>query len=400
MNLRNYIWLLMTLLVTGCYADDFFEDNKDAFYKLYGNGTIQEAVAMQLTDDGDIYLIGNQEVRNQDSCAVVIIRTDGEGNQRWSARHFGKGYSKAMVMLVLPGGELLLLAASRPQDQSRTVPVLYKLDAAGNLLNEFFLETGENTKTAGLNHVPEDMVLAKDGAAVFVLGNMRDAANVSKDYFIKKIDIETGATLGQRLISNYEDIREARQIFWRGEQLLVIGNTRQIESDFKDQSMFMAPHSVHMVEAGHTVIGSGHNDSFHKATLSAINEFVILSSEKVQGTGERKSVLRFVYAATLGVRKLIYLEYDAGEIPEAIEEDEEGNLYVALTTFGERGNTNILINKMAPSGDALWDAPKEIGGEGNDRIVQMEMKNGFVYLLKTIDMQNENKLISLSKIRL
>lgn len=413
MKLRNYIWLLIALLVTGCYTDDFFESNKDAFYKLYGNGTRQEAVAMELTDEGDIYLIGNQYVRNQeDSSAVMIMRTDGEGRQRWSFRHFGKGYSQAKAMLELPAtNEILLLAASGHHKKSHMVPVLYRLDAAGKLVDSVFLEPESDSEDTTFSRGPVDMVLGEDHETVFVLANMQDTMNVSK-YFIKKIDIRSGEVLDGYQTSSHNEMTEGRQLFRRGNQFLVIGNTWQEKEVVRNQGVFMALHAPHLVEANYRWLEHEHNNTIHKAIVSSLDEFVILSSEKVQGTAGRKALVSFVKFPALDISRQVHLDYNSREATEGMEEDEEGNpfvaleedeegfLYAAFTTLNERGNTTILINKFNHSGMTVWDAPREIKGEGRDRIVQMSMTGGYIYLLKTLDMQNENTLISLSKIRL
>lgn len=402
MKLRISVWFLMALLLTGCYTDDFFEINKGAFYKLYGNGTTQEAVAMHLTEEGDIYLVGNQYVRNNpDSAAVLIMSTDAGGNQRWSVKDFGKGFCEAKAMLVLPSGQILLLAASRPHNQGRLEPVLYRLDAAGNLLKTFYLEPGENSKTNPFNSVPEDMVL-NDKGAVYVVGNRWTEAGESRVAYIKKIDLETGDALDDREFST-ADRTEAKRILRKDRQLLVIGNSWQETGESKKQNVFTASFSANLVEAGLVILGGPLEENFHKAILSSLKEFVLLSSEQVIESGkmvESKGVLSFVEASTLDIRQNVYLAYNSREIPEAIEEDEEGNFYVALTILGERDNSGILINKVDPLGNTLWDMPKEIGGAGADRIVQISLKDGYVYLLKTIDMKNESKLISLSKIRM
>lgn len=397
MKLTTFLGILIALLITGCKSDDFFENNKDAFYKLYGNGTIQEAVAMRLHEEGDVFIVGNQYVRNQDSSALLIIRAGSDGNQRWSGNFFGKGYSTAKAMLLLPDNELLVLASSRETGQAASVPVLYKLDLEGNLLQEFFPGQEENSNNSSTNRVPEDMVLG-EGGSVFLLGNIRGAGGRIEKSFIQKVDLHSGKLLDQREF-NDAAMTGSLGIMRNGNQLLVLGETSQEVGDIQQQSIFMASYSSHLIEAGHTLIGSTENDYFRKAILSSMQELVILSSVQSPGKEEVRGMLHFMRPGTMAIRKMAYLDYNEREIPEAIGEDDEGNFYLALTTFGERGNSNILINKIDPYGVALWESPLEIGGEGNDKIAQVEFKNRYVYLLKTIDMQNENTLISLSKIR-
>ena len=73
--------------------------------------------------------------------------------------------------------------------------------------------------------------------------------------------------------------------------------------------------------------------------------------------------------------------------PEAITEDENGEYYVAVNTLRLRAGTNIFINKLDASGCPVWSFPREIGGDGNDRVAQIKMKDGYIYMLSTIDLK-------------
>ena len=392
MNVRFTLYLLMALILTGCYTDDFFEENKDAFYKLYGNGTYQEAVAMHLTVDGDIFILGNQAVRNQDSSAVLVIRANAEGNQLWSKKLYGKGHTLAKRIVVLPNGELLVLASSRAQDNPMSVPVFYRINREGELLAEHFIQQAGTTST-GVSHEPEDLVLGEEGT-FFMLGNSLGVNGVSQGSFIKKVDIASGGVRDERAF-NSSEVSEAKNILRNGQHLLVLGNI----GGLKNKSLFMGSYTENLVEADLELPESSNEGTFKKAILSSRNEFVVLSTEKDSSSAEFGSMLRFISPKTLEVRKKILLNPGAGEIPEAIEEDEYGEFYLAVNALTETGHTNIRIYKIGAAGIPLWEGPREIGGEGNDKIAQLKIRDNFVYLLKTVDMQNENTLISLSKIR-
>ena len=392
MNVRFTLCLLMALILTGCYTDDFFEVNKDAFYKLYGNGTYQEAVEMHLTVDGDILILGNQAVRNQDSSAVLLIRANAEGNQLWSKKLYGKGHTLAKCLVVLPNGELLVLGSSRAQDNQISMPVFYRINGEGELLAEHFIEQNQATST-GVSHEPEDMVLGEEGT-FFMLGNRVGVNGVSQGSFIKKVVIGSGEVADEREFNDSE-ISEAKSILSNGKHLLVLGNI----GEFKSKRIFMGAYTENLVEANLELPGSSNEGTFKKAILSSRNEFIVLSNEKDSVSAEPGGVLRFVSPRTLKVRQKISLNPAAGEIPEAIEEDENGEFYLAVNAVTETGNTNIRISKIDAAGISLWESPREIGGEGDDRIAQLNIRDNFVYLLKTVDMQNENTLISLSKIR-
>lgn len=387
------IGYLLVLLLTGCTPDDSFEINKGGFFKLYGNGTYQEAVAMDLSAEGDIFMIGNQYVRNQDSSALVLIRANAQGNQVWSRKYFGKGYTTSKALLFMPSNEVLILASSRTSESSVSVPVLYKINAQGDLLKEIYIDQEETT----LNLVAEDMVLGENGN-LFLVGNSRGGNGLSQKSFIKKINLASGEILDKRTFSNSE-LTDAKKIFKHGNQFLVFGDTRQEVGHLKNQNIFMATFSANLVEADHAVIGSSGNDTFKKAILSSRNEFLILATEQRPNSTATKGVVRFADPENLGVRRYGAMDYSANESPEAIEEDENGDYYVAVNSVGERGNMNILLNKIDNTGKTLWNSPKEIRGEGSDKIVQIKLKDGYGYLLQTIDMQNENTLISLSKVK-
>lgn len=356
---------------------------------------------MSFSKGEDIYLIGNQYIRNQDSSAVVLVKTNADGNQLWSRKFFGKGYTTSKSILLLPSNDLLILAAGRAFDESRSIPVLYRVNEQGDLLNEYFIEEEQNSSTS-LSSMPEDMVLGESGE-VFLLGNMRGVNGISQKSFIKKVEIQSGKVLDQRIFSNSE-ITEAKKIFRNGKDYLVIGDTRQEIGQMTKQNIFLASFSANLVEAGHSLIGSPENDTFKKAIVNSHNELVILSSEESTTLTPKTGMIKFIDLQTKGIKMTVKLDYGTAEVseamePEAITEDENGEYYVAVNTLRLRAGTNIFINKLDASGFALWSFPREIGGDGNDRVAQIKMKDGYVYMLSTIDMQNENTLISLSKIR-
>ena len=401
MKMKALILFLMPLLFAGCYTDDFYEVNKDSFYKLYGNGTEQEAVAMEFAADGGVYLSGNQYVRNQDSSAVLIIKAGADGNQLWSKKFFGKGYNTTKAMLVMATGDVLVLASARMQDKTRSIPVLYRLSPNGELLKEIFIEE-EDGATATLGTVPEDMVLGDNGM-VFVIGNIREKGGVVQKAFIKKIELQSGEVSDQREFST-SGKTEAKNIFRNGDQYVVMGDTWQEKAELINQNIFVATFSENLIEAGLSILGSAGNDTFEKAILNSLNEFVILSTEQSPGLADKRGVVSFIHVKTHAKRVKAQLNISNGAIlgpvvPETIGEDKEGAYYVALNATKERVGTNIFISKLDSSGAELWDFPKETGGEGSDRVAQLRIKDGYTWLLKTIDMQNENTLIGLSKIR-
>lgn len=395
MKRHSFIWIWVFLFLAGCYTDDFPELNKGAFFKLYGNGTQQEAVGMHLAREGDVYIIGNEFVPNQDSSAVLLIRTNAEGNQLWAKKFYGKGHNTAKAMLLLPGNELLVLASSRASAESKSMPVLYRLNQAGDLMTEYFVEQEEGSSNS-LSSMPEDMVLGEEGK-LFLLGNLRQANGLSRRAFIKKIDLQENKVLDNREFSNSE-VTEAKRILPYGDKCLVLGNTRQEVDEVRNQSIFLAIYTANLIEADHKLIGSADNDFFKKAFLSSRNEFVVLSREESAASAQVSGILSFVRSPGLSLSRQLPLEFGTGEVPEAVVEDENGDFYIAVNAFSERGNTNILIYKMDAAGNIVLEAPA-IGGEGNDKIAQLQAKGGYLFLLKTIDMQNENTLISLSRIK-
>lgn len=394
MKLRYIGCLLLALGLAGCYTDDSFEENKEAFYKLYGNGTTQEAVAMEFTPEGQIFILGNQYVRNQDSSAVLLIRADAEGNQLWSRKFFGKGHTTASRLLVLPNDELLVLASSRLQGESLSMPVLYRVNKEGELQGEFFLEQGEAGTT--LSRVPEDMVLGENGT-LFVLGNNKEGSSEPHSSFIKKVVIETGTEVDEREFSDSPGT-VSKSIMRNKDKLLVIGDTRQEAGEVLNKSIYLGTFSTNLVEGGHQLLGSSNDDTFKKAILSSRNELVVLSFEQSLTSSQSNGVVNFLSPHTLAVIRAAPV-FSASEIPVAIEEDANGDFYVAVDAFGEKGNTRIRVSKIDRGGTPLWETPWGIAGEGGNHLAQIKFQRGFVYLLKTIDMQNENTLISLSKIR-
>ena len=395
MRLLNSIWYFVFLLLAGCSTNGLPEPDKDAFYKLYGNGTIQMATAMEFSNTGDVYIVGNQYVRNQDSSAVVLIHANAQGNQLWSRRYFGKGHNSSKSILVLPSNEVLILASTRESDHSASIPVLYRLNDKGDLISELFLTEG--SASGPLSYVPEDMVLG-EGGHVFLVGNLRGVSGVSQKSFIKKVDPATGEILDKREFSNSE-MTEVRKVFQNGSKLLVVGNTVQEADGIKGQSIFVASFSPDLVEAQHAIVGSANNDTFRKAIVNSRAELLIISSEQSPNSTLSRGMISMLDNKTLNVNNYSYLDFSENEIPEAIAEDEDGNYFVAVNTIGERGRTNVIISKVDPYGVAIWPSPKEIGGEGSDKIAQVKIHDKYVYLLSTLDMQNENTLISLSRIK-
>lgn len=393
MKLRIVLWLLASGILMSC-SDNFFEQHKDAFYKLYGNGTTQEAVSMHLTADGSVYLIGNQYVRNQDSAAVVLIRANASGNQLWSGRYFGKGYTQARAILELPSQELLVLASSRASEGKMHVPLLLKISNEGVVLSEYSLEQAAGATPE--DRVAEDMVLG-DAGVVFILGNILNEG-VSVGSFIQKVDLASGSTLDQRVFKN-SAATEGKKIFRNGDQYFVLGNTALEVGQSRNQNLFLATYSENLVEAGNVVMGSAHKDSFEKAYISSRNELVILSAEQEAGSKVSKGVVWFTNPLSLSVHRMVYLNYSPNDVPQAIKEDEGGDFYIAVNAIGERGNTNILLNKTDYAAAPLWPSAKMIGGAGEDSVEEVVIAGGYVYMLSTLDMQNENTLISLSKIR-
>lgn len=385
---------MLTLVLAGCYTDDFLEENKEAFYKLYGNGTTQEAVAMEFSSDGQIFILGNQYVRNQDSSAVLLIRADAEGNQLWSRKFFGKGHTTARRLLVLPNDELLVLGSSRVQGEPFSMPVLYKVNKEGELQGEFFL--GQEEAGTTTSNVPEDMVLGEN-ETLFVLGNNREGSREPHNSFIKKVIIDTGAELDKREFSNSPGMI-SKSIMRDKDKLLVMGDTRQEAGEFQNKSIYLGTFSTDLVEGGHQLLGSSNDDTYKQAILSSRNELVVLSFEQSLSSSQSNGVVNFLSPHTLAVIRKAPV-FNAGEMPVTIEEDPNGDFYVAVDAFGENGITSIRINKIDRAGSPLWEAPWEIAGEGDNHLVQIKFRNDFVYILKTIDMQNENTLISLSKLR-
>lgn len=371
------------------------EPDNDAFYKLYGNGTIQEATAMEFTNEGEVYILGNQYVRNQDSSAVVLIRTNDRGNQIWSRRYFGKGYNSSKSILTLPSKEVLILSSSRGSDRSASIPVLYRVNETGELISELFL--AEEGSAGSLSFVPEDMVLGQEGH-IFLVGNLRGASGVAQTSFIQKIDPASGEILDKREFSNSE-LTEVKEVFLNGNNLLVVGNTVQEADDIRNQSIFLASFTPNLVEAQHAILGGANTDIFRKAMVNSRNELLIISSEQTFNSTISRGVISTLDSKTLTVNSFSYLDFSENEVPEAVAEDEEGNYFVAVNTKGERGRTNVIVGKIDPFGAAIWASPKEIGGEGSDKVAQIKIIDKHVYLLSTIDMQNENTLISLSRIR-
>ena len=381
--------------MAGCSINELPEPDKDAFYKLYGNGTLQEATAMEFSETGDVYIMGNQYIRNQDSSAVVLIRTNAQGNQVWSRRYFGKGHNSSKAIRILPSNEILILASTRESDRSGSFPVLYRVSDNGDLISEFFLNGEGNS---GLqNIVPEGMVVGESGH-VFMVGNIRGASGVSQKAFIQKIDPATGEILSNREFSDSE-VTEVKGVFQNGNNYLVVGNTTQEADEVKGQSIFLASFSPNLVEAQHSIMGGPHQDTFRKAMVNSSSDLVIISSEQSVTSTLSRGMISILDNKTLVVKNYSYLDFSENEIPAAVAEDEDGGYLVAVNTIGERGRTNVIISKIDPFGAAAWATPKEIGGEGSDKIAQVKIKDQYVYLLSTIDMQNENTLISLSKIK-
>ncbi len=391
------IWCLVCLLGTGCSMQDKVEPAGDAYYKLYGNGTYQEAVAMEFTGNGGIYIIGNQYVRNQDSSAVVLIKVNAEGNQVWSGRYYGKGHTSSKSILILPDNNILVLASTRETGQAGGIPVLYRVNDKGELLNEFYIEEEKTAASARESSIPEGMVPGDNGD-VFLAGNIRGSSGVSTASYIKRVDLASGNVLSKRVFSNSE-MTEVKKIFRNGRALLVMGDTRQEIDEMKNRNIFAASFSPNLIEAGHKITGSANADAFKEAILSSLNEFVIISTEQIPGSAATRGVFRFMGRHSLGIRNTLYLNFSANEIPQAIAEDGEGNYLVAVNAIGERGSSNIIINKTNASGTPLWNSPKELGEGGSDKIAQVKIAGEYAYLLTTIDMQNENTLISLSKVK-
>lgn len=395
MKIQYLGYLLLSLVLSGCYTDDFLKENKEAFYKLYGNGTTQEAVSMEFSSEGQIFILGNQYVRNQDSSAVLLIHADAEGNQLWSGKFFGKGHTTARQLLVLPNDELLVLASSRLQGASVSMPVLYKISKEGELQKEIFLEHEDNGNV--ISSVAEGMVLDENGT-LFVLGNSRDGSRDPQRSFIKQINIDTGIELNKRGFSNSPGM-ESKSIMRYKDKLLVIGDTRQEAGEYLNKNIFLGTFSTDLVEEGHQLLGSPADDTYKMAVFSARNELVILSFKESDTSSQSGGMVNFLSSHTLAVIRKVPV-FGAGEIPVAIQEDPNGDFYVAVDAFGEKGNSRIRINKIDRAGIPLWEAPWEIAGEGDNHFAQIKFQGDFVYMLKTIDMQNENALISLSRLRL
>lgn len=392
MKISTTLWFLASLFFMSC-ADDFLEkEQQGGFYKLYGNGTLQEAIGLQLAPDGAIYIIGNQYVRNQDSSAVLLIRANAAGNQVWSRRYYGNGYSQASTMLQLPGQEQLLLCSSRSQDGHNFSPLLLKINQEGELQREYLLEP----EPAPQNRIAQDMVLGEEGT-VFILGNILEGG-VPVRTFIQKVDLSSGLVLDEREFKNSEST-EGKKIFRYGQQYFVLGNTQHSLGETRNQSLFLVAYSSNLVEAGNYIVGDAGKDSFEKAFISSRGELVVLSTEQDVNTRLSRGKVWFTNPKTLAVHASTYLNFSANEVPQAIAEDVYSDFYIAVNAIDARGNTNIMLQKTDYTGAPVWPEALNIGGAGNDRIREVKIENGYVYLLSTLDMQNENTLISLSKIQ-
>lgn len=394
MKIHHILPLLVAVaLLAGC-ADDAFQEDKEAFYKLYGNGTSQEAVAMHLGENGTSFIVGNQFVRNQDSAAVILMKTSSAGSQLWSRKYYGQGHATARTLLSLPSGDLLLLASSRQHESGLSSPLLLRVTQQGDLVKEYSIQ--QQTGTGAVSRVAEDMVLGEEGL-VYILGNIYEGG-VPVRSFIQKMSLETGALADQREFFNSE-VTEAKKILRRGEEYLVLGNTRHFIDGVNNQSLFLATYSRNLVEAGNVVLGTPAKDVFERAFISSRNELVILSSEQDVTSKISKAVVWFTNPRSLTVHRQTYLSYSASEIPQAMEEDHEGNFYIAVNAVGDRGNINILLNKTDFAAAPLWSAPKAFGSAGEDKIREVQIAGDYLYLLSTLDMQNENTLISLTKVK-
>lgn len=397
MKVKNLVLFLGILFLNSCYSGEVFEEGGESFYKLYGNGTIQEAVAMNIAADGSVFILGNQYVRNQDSSAVVVIKATKAGNQLWSERYYGRGKSVAKTLLPLSSGELLVLASDQEPGETAAMPVLYVVSEEGRLVSTIHLEAEDSAAESTESRVPEDLVSDGEGV-VFILGNVRSAGGQTLRSFIQKVDIRTGEILDEREFRDSE-MTEAKRILRGENRLFVVGNTSLGVGDAQGRNMFLSTFSDHLVEAGHVVFGGSRNDTFKKAILNSDNELVIVASEQENNTATVEGVMYFINPYTRAVSNISDLDFGSGEDPQAIEEDVNGDLFIAVKTEARRGKSNIMLGKTNHAGVPLWSSQKHIGGSGDDRTAQVAISEGYVYLLSTLDMRNENTLISLTKIR-
>lgn len=278
------------------------------------------------------------------------------------------------------------------------MPLLYRISREGEQLSEYFIAEEEGVTSGSFSNIPEDMVIGEDGS-VWIVGNSRGAGGGSSQGFIKKVSLETGEILNQLPIRNSENT-EAKRIFSYKGGYVVVGNTAQESGEIKGQSMFLATYTADLVEENHRLMGSLNKDIFTDALLDSRNSLVILSAEEDLVSTETKGLIRFVKPHSLEVEKATQLDFSQGEQPQGIEEGETGHFYIATRSLNERRMANIMLYKTDQAGlPEPGTSPEEIGGEGNDKVAQLKLLNGYVYLLKTIDMQNENTLISLSKVR-
>ncbi len=105
----NIFVVILLMVLAGCKKQEV--DRTKAFVKYYGGLKASAGVEVLQTPDGGYVIAGTSNIgtSNADNYDMIIIKTDGEGNELWHKTFGGAFYDECGALAITPDGNYILV---------------------------------------------------------------------------------------------------------------------------------------------------------------------------------------------------------------------------------------------------------------------------------------------------
>ncbi|MCC5920670.1 MAG: hypothetical protein LAT68_05685 [Cyclobacteriaceae bacterium] len=384
----RYIQIVCIFSTLLCCACSLGEGDEDVFSRLFGGGSRQQAVDFLLDDNQFAYIVGNERLSNNDSTAVLVIKTNELGVSLNHSRFFGLGRSEA-EKIVSYQNERFVLFNTRESLNSQSFYGILRLDAEGEIIQEIIYMPNEEDNNI---FQAKDLVFSSNGEA-YVLGNLINGTQ--RKLFIDKLSNIDFERQRRRVFSN-SNAMQAFNLVWleAANELIAVGSTTQIAENTAGRNLFLAAFSENLVEIDQRVYGSMGNDDIQLMQVVSDGRIEIFSK---RANNEEPILTKWsIRPRDLNVIDQINLSVDA-DVVAYIERGTQ--IFIGVEVSEATEDRDIRVFQLNDLRDIFLQEPiLNIGGQGSDQLNRMLIEGNHLYILKTLDFRNENSLIGLSKV--
>jgi hypothetical protein len=170
-----FISLLLVLAVISCDKEDVSKSQADSFIKFYRN--YSEFTAADVTQNGSGYALLGTAKTNTLGTQICLIRTDEYGNSLDSAFYGRSLDDHAYCLKVMDDGGFAILGSSKNPDTEKLEVYFIRTDSEGNIK---WSRTIANHTIAGIRNVEAKHFEINDDGSFIMIGYAENASNVKQ----------------------------------------------------------------------------------------------------------------------------------------------------------------------------------------------------------------------------